>query len=101
VDNLPIEARHEEMYYFKVSPGDGFGICRYYNDGGEEEYFTIRDSSIHMMANGYHTVVSAPGYTTYYLWFLAGEQRIQAVVDDPTLSWVGRTVPMLKELGHG
>jgi 5-deoxy-glucuronate isomerase len=101
VDNLPIEARHEEMYYFRLSPTDGFGICRYYNDEGEEEYFTIRDSSVHMMANGYHTVVSAPGYTTYYLWFLAGEQRIQAVVDDPALSWVGRTVPMLKELGHG
>jgi 5-deoxy-glucuronate isomerase len=44
-------------------------------------------------------VVSAPGYTTYYLWFLAGDQRMQAVVDDPDLGWVGRTVPMLKDLG--
>jgi 5-deoxy-glucuronate isomerase len=100
-ENLPTEARHEEMYYFRVSPPDGFGICRYYNDEGEEEYFTIRDNSVHMMARGYHTVVSAPGYTTYYLWFLAGEQRVQAVVDDPALAWVGRTVAMLKELGHG
>jgi 5-deoxy-glucuronate isomerase len=100
-DNLPVEAHHEEMYYFRVSPPDGFGICRYYTEQGEEEYFTIRDNSMHMMARGYHTVVSAPGYTTYYLWFLAGEQRTQAVVDDPALSWVGRTVPMLKELGHG
>ena len=101
VDNLPHEARHEEMYFFKVNPPDGFGLCHYYNGQGEEENFTIRDNSIHMMANGYHTVVSAPGYTTYYLWFLAGEQRVQAVVDDPALGWVGRTVAMLKELGHG
>ena len=36
---------------------------------------------------------------TYYLWFLAGEHRIQATADDPTLAWVSRTVPMLKELG--
>jgi hypothetical protein len=36
---------------------------------------------------------------TYYLWFLAGEHRVQATVDDATLGWVGRTVPMLKELG--
>jgi hypothetical protein len=43
----------------------------------------MRDNSIHMMPYGYHTVVSAPGYTTYYLWFLAGEQRVQATVDDP------------------
>lgn len=49
---------------------------------------------------GYHTVVSAPGYTTYYLWFLAGEHRVQATVDDPTLGWVSRTVSMLRELGH-
>ena len=49
---------------------------------------------------GYHTVVSAPGYMTYYLWFLAGEHRHQATADDPSLGWVSCTVPMLKELGH-
>ena len=100
VDDLPREAYHEEMYYFKLNPGDGFGICHYYNEEGEEENFTIRDNSIHMMPRGYHTVVSAPGYTTYYLWFLAGTQRIQATTDDPTLGWVSRTVAMLKDLGH-
>lgn len=102
VDDLPREAYHEEMYYFKVSPADGFGICRYYNaaaGGGVEENFTVRDSTILMAPTGYHTVVSAPGYMTYYLWFLAGEHRIQATVDDPVLGWVSRTVPMLKELG--
>jgi 5-deoxy-glucuronate isomerase len=99
-DNLPVEAYHEEMYYFKVNPADGFGICHYYNEQGEEENFTVRDHSIHMMPYGYHTVVSAPGYTTYYLWFLAGEQRVQGAVEDPTLGWVSRTVPMLKELEH-
>ncbi len=99
VDDLPREAFHEEMYYFKVNPSEGFGICRYYNED-EEEYFTVRDNSVHMMSRGYHTVVSAPGYTTYYLWFLAGNQRVQAVVEDSQLSWVGKTVSMLKELGH-
>jgi 5-deoxy-glucuronate isomerase len=100
VDDLPREAYHEEMYFFKVNPPDGFGICHYYNEEGEEENFTVRDNSIHMMPRGYHTVVSAPGYSTYYLWFLAGNQRQQATVDDPHLGWVGKTVGMLKELGH-
>jgi 5-deoxy-glucuronate isomerase len=99
-DNLPIEAYQEEMYYFRVNPSDGFGICRYYNDDQEEENFTIRDNSIHMMPHGYHTVVSAPGYTTYYLWFLAGTQRKQAAVDDARVGWVSRTVSMLRDLGH-
>jgi 5-deoxy-glucuronate isomerase len=100
VDDLPREAYHEEMYYFKLNPGDGFGICHYYNEEGEDENFTIRDNSIHMLPRGYHTVASAPGYTTYYLWFLAGNQRVQATVDDPSLGWVTKTVAMLKELGH-
>jgi 5-deoxy-glucuronate isomerase len=100
VDDLPRESFHEEMYFFKVNPNDGFGICHYYNEEGEEENFTIRDNSIHMMPRGYHTVVSAPGYTTYYLWFLAGNQRVQGAVDDPHVGWVNKTVAMLKELGH-
>jgi 5-deoxy-glucuronate isomerase len=99
VDDLPREAYHEEMYFFKVAPADGFGICHYYNSLGEAENFTVRDNTIMMAPFGYHTVVSAPGYMTYYLWFLAGEHRIQATVDDPTLAWVSRTVSMLKGLG--
>ncbi|HSJ54146.1 MAG TPA: 5-deoxy-glucuronate isomerase [Anaerolineae bacterium] len=100
VDDLPHEACHEEMYFFKVAPADGFGICHYYNQQDEEENFTVRDNTIMMAPFGYHTVVSAPGYTTYYLWALAGEHRTQATTDDPALGWMSRTVPMLKELGH-
>ncbi len=98
-DDLPREAFHEELYFFKVNPPDGFGITRYYNEEIDTG-FIIRDNSVLMAPKGYHTVVSAPGYTTYYLWALAGEHRVQATADDPALSWVGRTVPMLKALGH-
>ena len=99
VDDLPREAFQEEMYFFKVSPPDGFGMVRYYNNEIDAGYI-IKDNTILMAPNGYHTNNSAPGYTCYFLWFMAGEQRVQAVADDPALSWVGRTVPMLKALGH-
>ncbi len=98
-DDLPREAYHEELYFFKVSPPDGFGITRYYNDEIDTG-FIVKDNTILMAPKGFHTVVSAPGYTTYYLWALAGNQRVQATADDPALAWVGRTVPMLKALGH-
>jgi 5-deoxy-glucuronate isomerase len=98
-DDLPREAYHEELYFFKVSPADGFGLTRYYNAEVDTGY-VVRDNTILMAPSGYHTVVSAPGYTTYYLWALAGNHRIQATADDPALAWVGRTVPMLKSLGH-
>lgn len=99
VDDLPREAYHEEMYFFKVSPPDGFGMVRYYNDEVDTGYI-VKDNTILMAPNGYHTTNSAPGYTSYFLWCLAGNQRVQATVDDPALSWVGRVVPMLKALGH-
>jgi 5-deoxy-glucuronate isomerase len=99
VENLPHEAFHEELYFFKINPADGFGLTRYYNDEVDTGY-VVRDSSVLMAPNGFHTVVSAPGYTVYYLWALAGNHRIQATADDPALAWVGRTVPMLKTLGH-
>jgi len=98
-EDLPREAYHEEMYLFKVSPADGFGLVRYYN-GEVDTGYVIRDSSILMAPNGYHTVASAPGCTTWYLWFLAGNHRIQATADDPALGWVSKTIPMLKSLGH-
>jgi 5-deoxy-glucuronate isomerase len=80
-DKLPEEAYHEEMYFFKVEPTDGFGITRFYTEQFETN-FTVRNNTILMMPYGYHTVVSAPGFTTYYLWFLAGEHRTQAVTSD-------------------
>jgi 5-deoxy-glucuronate isomerase len=98
-DNLPVEAQHEEMYYFRVNPGGGFGISRVYTDEGYEENFTVRDHVMQMMPEGYHTVVSAPGYTTYFLWFLAGTQRTQGALEDANLAWVGQRVPGLRELG--
>jgi len=98
-DDLPSEAQHEEMYYFRTKPSDGFGISRVYTDDGYEENFTARDHAVQMMPSGYHTVVSAPGYTTYYLWFLAGAQRTQGAREDARLAWVGRQVPMLRDLG--
>jgi 5-deoxy-glucuronate isomerase len=99
MDALPGEARHEEMYYFRVKPSEGFGICRMYTDEGYEENFTARDHGMQMMPEGYHTVVSAPGCLTYYLWFLAGEQRTQGAHEDTDLKWVGQAVPTLRELG--
>lgn len=98
-EDLPREAKHEELYFFKVSPADGFGLARYYDKEVDTGYI-VRDSTILMVPDGYHTVVSAPGYTTYYLWALAGEHRVQGAVEDPALAWVGRTVPMLRALGH-
>ena len=98
-DDLPREAFHEEIYFFKVSPADGFGLTRHYNEEIDTTY-TVKENTVLMVPKGYHTVVSAPGYATYYLWALAGNHRTQAVAEDPALTWVSKTVPMFRALGH-
>ena len=82
VDDLPNEAFHEEMYFFRITPEDGFGITRFYHSEADEVNFTVRNNSILMLPDGYHTYVGAPGFNSYYLWFLAGEHRVQAVTQD-------------------
>lgn len=99
MDDLPHEAKHEEMYYFRVHPTGGHGISRVYTDEGYEENVAVRDHAMQMMPEGYHTIVSAPGYTTYFLWFLAGNQRTQAAHEDTDLAWVGQRVTALRDLG--
>jgi len=98
-DNPPHEVFMEEMYYFRVAPKEGWGLAKYYNDDRSiDEAYTVKDDTILMMPTGYHTVVSAPGYTTYYMWFLAGNTRTQAVVDDPDVGWVSRAIPMIRNI---
>lgn len=99
VDNLPNEVFMEEMYYFKVNSPEGFGLAKYYTDDlSIDEVYTVKNETILMMPKGYHTVVSAPGFTTYYLWFLAGNCRIQCPVTDPNQAWVNKAVPMIKNI---
>ncbi len=47
-----------------------------------------RDDDVVLVPEGYHPVVSAPGYTTYYLNVLAGSAQSLANSDDPQYTWV-------------
>jgi len=44
-----------------------------------------------LVPEGYHPVVSAPGYTTYYLNVLAGSAQTLANQDDPRYAWINNT----------
>lgn len=95
-DKLPDEVFAEELYYFKVSPGQGWGLTYHYSDDGTiDQAHVVRDETILFIPKGYHTVVSAPGHTTYYLWVLAGNHRWQAVSPDPAIGWVKHAESML------
>jgi len=88
-DMQPGESKLEELYHFRLDPPSGFGLQRVYTDDGEvDEVILVRDRDTVLIPRGYHPVVSAPGYTLYYLWALAGESRELLVHEDPSHSWV-------------
>jgi 5-deoxy-glucuronate isomerase len=95
-----LEADLEEVYYYRVDPPEGYAFQRVYTDEGcplHQAGFPIdavvlaRDGCAVLVPEGYHPVVSAPGYTAYYLNVLAGSAQSLTARDDPRYSWVKET----------
>jgi len=99
--NPPLEAPAEEIYFFLVSPPQGWGIQRIYTapDHPEplDEVYVVQDGDATILPRGYHPVCAAAGYRLYYLWGIAGEERrYGAWTDDPAHAWVKAAEPLLK-----
>jgi 5-deoxy-glucuronate isomerase len=78
----------EEVYYYRVSPPQGFGQQMLYTSDGECTTHTVRDGDAVLLPYGYHPVSSPPGYTLYYLWAMAGGERRLALHEDPAHVWI-------------
>jgi 5-deoxy-glucuronate isomerase len=85
-----LEADLEEIYFYKIDrPEEGWAIQRIYSeDGSLDELVLAGDSHLVAVPQGYHPVVSPPGYNTYYLNFLAGSAQSLASQDDARYAWV-------------
>jgi 5-deoxy-glucuronate isomerase len=83
------EARLEEVYYYRVHPDNGFAVqVRYDIDTPTEDARLVHNGDAAAITSGFHPVVAAPGHSLYYLWILAGEQRVMRVYVDPRYRWV-------------
>ncbi len=78
----------EEVYYYRLSPAQGFGQQMLYTNDGECTTHTVRDGDAVLLPYGYHPVSSPPGYTLYYLWAMAGGERRLALHEDPAHVWI-------------
>jgi len=96
-DGTVEEADLEEIYYYKIDKPGGFAFQRIYTDPESplhkeghpiDEVLLARSDDVVLVPEGYHPVVSAPGYTTYYLNVLAGSAQSLANTDDPEHTWV-------------
>jgi 5-deoxy-glucuronate isomerase len=92
-----LEADLEEVYFYKFDKAHGYAYQRVYTDANSPLHqagFPIdalvrpTENCAVLVPEGYHPVVSAPGYTTYYLNVLAGSAQSLANMDDPLYAWV-------------
>jgi len=87
-----LEADLEEIYFYKIDRPGGYAYQRVYNDDRSIDGLMLaQHHDAVLVPEGYHPVVSAPGYTTYYLNFLAGSAQSLANSDDPDYAWVKDT----------
>lgn len=101
-----LEADLEEIYFYKLDRPEGYAYQRVYNDDlSIDGVMLARNHDMVLVPEGYHPVVSAHGYTTYYLNFLAGSAQSLANSDDPQYAWVKDTWtwqdPRLPVVDHG
>ncbi len=99
-DGRLLEADLEEVYFYKIDRPEGYAYQRIYTDASSPLHLAgypidalvrAEDNSAVLVPEGYHPVVSAPGYTSYYLNVLAGSAQSLANQDDPRYSWVKET----------
>ncbi len=101
-----LEADLEEIYFYKLNPPDGYAYQRVYTDDRHIDALMLaQNHDAVLVPEGYHPVVSAHGYTTYYINFLAGSAQSLANSDDPAYAWVKNTWteqdPRLPVVHHG
>ena len=105
-DGNLIEADLEEVYFYKIDKPEGYAYQRVYTDENSplhaagypiDALVKAETDNAVLVPEGYHPVVSAPGYTTYYLNVLAGSAQSLANQDDPKATWVAGTYTRVDE----
>jgi 5-deoxy-glucuronate isomerase len=80
------------LSFYKMDRPGGYALRHIYTDDDEtNQVMQIRQHDIGLLPKGYHTLVSAPGTTTYSLNVLAGASRKLESTDDPDYAWVRET----------
>jgi 5-deoxy-glucuronate isomerase len=84
-----LEARLEEIYFYKTEKKQGFALQKIYNDDRSlNEIAEPRNNDVVLVPEGYHPVIAGHGYNVYYLNFLAGSDQSLASTDDPDHKWI-------------
>ena len=100
-ENPPVEARLEELYYYKFAkPAQAFAFARVYTaDRSLDEALTPMDGDVVLIPEGYHPVGVPAGYDCYYLNVMAGPNRAWFFTLDPDHAWLMNWSPSAPKAG--
>lgn len=88
-ENPPVEARLEELYYYRFAKPQGFAFARVYTpDRSLDETMTPMDGDLVLVPEGYHPVGVPAGYDCWYLNVMAGPNRAWHFTVDPDHAWL-------------
>ena len=84
-----LEAKLEEIYFYKIDKPQGFALQKVYTDDRQlDEIAEPHNNDVVLVPKGYHPVIAGHGYNVYYLNFLAGSDQSLASTDDPDHKWI-------------
>lgn len=84
-----LEAKLEEIYFYKIDKPQGFALQKVYNDDRSlNEIAEPHNNDVVLVPEGYHPVIAGHGYNVYYLNFLGGSDQSLASTDDPDHQWI-------------
>jgi 5-deoxy-glucuronate isomerase len=88
-ENPPVEARLEELYYYRFAKPQGFAFARVYTpDRSLDEVMAPMDGDLVLVPRGYHPVGVPAGYDCWYLNIMAGPHRAWHFTVDPDHAWL-------------
>jgi 5-deoxy-glucuronate isomerase len=93
-ENPPVEARLEELYFYRFAKPTGFGFQRVYTpDRSLDESMAVGDRDVVVVPDGYHPFGAPAGYDAYYLNIMAGPNRAWYFTLDPDHAWLMNWTP--------
>lgn len=101
---IVLEAALEELCFYKFDRPDGFALQRIYTDDSDTTILA-KHNDVVIVPKGYHTLTTAPGYTSYSLNVTAGSAQSLAHTPDPRYKWIHERYtfqdPRLPIVDHG
>ena len=85
---------HEETYYYRFQPEDGFAIQRIYTrDTDLDVAIPVQHGDVVLIHEDYYPVLKAPGTNAYCLNVLAGDVRKISAINDPHYDFIAPEGP--------